>query len=340
LQPHKRRLRLVFSQPLTIDSDSAPRFARGPLKVGAVATWLEHPKYVPAREHVIEYLRSTRYRFRRLSPVLFLCGGAGSARRDTLRDYLRKHIPGLSLFYAERVWEHIASHVERGALKMESDLADLADLVLIVVESPGTFAELGAFSLSPPLRKKLLPIVDEEHQHQQSFISTGPLRWIDSESDFKPTIYVPLPQILQAVDQIEERIARIPKSRPVKVSDLATSPKHLLFFLCDLIAVFHPATIEIIEYYLGRIAPSILSSDISVPTLVGLAAAMDLLRVQDATIDDKKETFFSPISQSAVERPFHHTRLLDLSSQRAAHVSVLFAVPQAKAILENLRKLA
>ncbi len=224
---------------------------RGPLKVGAVGSWLEHPKYVPTREHLIDVLRSTRYRFRPLSPVLFLCGAAGSAPRDALQSYLRKHVPALSMFYAERVWEHIASRVERGALKMESDLAALADLVLVIVESPGTFAELGAFSLSAPLRKKLLPILDRRFLHQQSFISTGPLRWIDSESDFAPTIYVPLSQILRAVGDIEERVARIPKSRPVKISDLAASPKHLLFFLADLIAVIHPATIEMIEYYLG-----------------------------------------------------------------------------------------
>ena len=132
---------------------------------------------------------------------------------------------------------------------MESDLAALADLVVIIVESPGTFAELGAFSLSDPLRKKILAIVDEPYvNHRQSFISTGPLRWIDSDSDFAPTIYVPLNRILQGVDKIEERISRIPKSRTVKISDLAASPKHLLFFLCDLISVIHPATEKMVEY--------------------------------------------------------------------------------------------
>jgi F-type H+-transporting ATPase subunit a len=43
-------------------------------------------------------------------------------------------------------------------------------MVLIVVESAGTFAELGAFSLSEPLRKKLLPIVDKQFEGVQSFI--------------------------------------------------------------------------------------------------------------------------------------------------------------------------
>jgi len=133
---------------------------------------------------------------------------------------------------------------------MESDLAALADLVIIVVESPGTFAELGAFSLADPLRKKLLPIVDLQYKDQQSFISTGPLRWIDQESEYRPTIYVLLSQVLQAIDLVEERIGRIPKGKTTRISDLSGSPKHLLFFLCDLIGVIHPALIETIEYYI------------------------------------------------------------------------------------------
>ncbi|MGB6482690.1 MAG: retron St85 family effector protein [Candidatus Acidiferrales bacterium] len=301
-----------------------------------MGTWLKHPGYIPAREALIGYLQSARYRFRRLSPVLFLCGGAGSPARDTLRDYLKKHVSHVSLFYAERVWDQIASRIERGALKMESDLADLADLVIIIVESPGTCAELGAFSLSDALRKKLLPIVDQKYNGESSFIATGPLRWIDTESRFAPTIYVAFSQILEGVAEIEDRIARIPKIRAVKVADLAASPKHLLFFLCDLIAIIHPATIETIEYYLGRIAPSILSSEISVPTLVGLAAAMELLSAKTLNTRDRSETHYSPALPDATDHPFHHTRLLNLSSQRAAHVSVLLKVPEAKAVLDQI----
>ena len=114
---------LVFSRPVCIDIHLAPRSARGPLKVGAVTTWFENPKYVAVRDRLIQYLRSDRYRFRRLEPVLFLCGAAGSPRRDRLRDYLRKHKPWLSLFYAERVWELLASQPGLSALKMESELA-------------------------------------------------------------------------------------------------------------------------------------------------------------------------------------------------------------------------
>jgi hypothetical protein len=303
-----------------------------------MALWLDHPKYVPARERLVAYLDSERYRFRRVSPVVFLCGGAGSARRDALRDYLHKHHPNLAVFYAEGVWEQIAAHVQHGALKMEADLAALADIVIIIVESPGTFAELGAFSLSDPLRKKLLPIIDKAYEDEAtSFIATGPVRWINAESTFAPTVYAPLTRILEAVDKIEERIDRIPKPRSTKLDDLSASPKHLLFFLCDLIAVIYPATIEIIEHYIRRIAPRTVSSDISVPTLIGLAVAMGILRAARLKISGRDEIFFLPAIEEPLERPFHHRRLLDLPSQRADHVSILLTLPEAAYVIKTLR---
>jgi hypothetical protein len=99
-----------------------------------MASWLRHPRYVPLREGLITHLQRTRYRFRRLDPVVFLCGGAGSKSRDALKNYLNKFTPDLDVFYAERVWENIASLGERDALQMESDLARLADMVIIIVE--------------------------------------------------------------------------------------------------------------------------------------------------------------------------------------------------------------
>ena len=316
----------------------------GLLEVGAMVSWLAHPKYTRVRDELIQLLREDNYRFPPIAPVLFLCGAANSQSRDALAEYLRRHSPVLKFFYAESVWQQIASQASSSALEMESHLAALADLVIIIVESPGTFAELGAFSLNDDLRKKILPIVDTKHRGQQSFIATGPLRWIDADSRFTPTIYVSLPRILVAIDQIVERISRIPKPRTTKISNLALNPKLLLFFLCDLIAVVYPATIELVEFYLSQIAPSVLSGNMGVPTLVGLGVAMGLLRSKEITTDGGKQTYFWPTTSDALEHPFHHYgrkhhgRKLNLPSHRAAHVSVLFNVPEARTVLEELNK--
>jgi hypothetical protein len=220
---------------------------------------------------------------------------------------------------------------------MEADLADLADLVAIVVESPGTFAELGAFSLSDRLRKKILAILDEDHEKDPSFINTGPVQWINQDSDFKPVIYGPLDRILETVDEIESRIEKIPSPKSVGMADLGSSPKHVLFFLCDLIAVIHPATVEMVNYYLERIVPKFSGIE-NTHTLIGLAEAMGLLSAGSIKSGENKHVFFSPATHDALEHPFHEDPRLDLQSQRAAHAAVLQSLAQAKAVLHQLRK--
>jgi hypothetical protein len=182
-------------------------------------------------------------------------------------------------------------------------------------------------------------VVDEQYLHDSSFITNGPLRWIDNESDFKPTIYVSLKFILNAAALIEERIKRIPASHSMKISDLSTSPKHLLFFICDLIAVIYPATIGMITHYLTKISPTILTSDINVPTLVGLAVAMNLLRADEVALNGDTDVYYVPAEPAGASRPFHHSRMLYLEGQRAAHASVLLAIPEAKFVLDAVRKI-
>jgi len=305
-----------------------------------MASWLAHPRYVPIREGLINHLRRSRYRFRKLDPVIFLCGAAGSKSRDAVRAYLAKYTPGLDIFYAEKVWQEIVSLRERDALQMEEDLAKLADLIIVIVESAGTLTELGAFSLSPSLRQKLLPIVDEKHQYDSSFITNGPLHWIDVESAFRPTIYTSLSMVLSAADQIEERIKRIPESHSIKLDDLSSSPKHLLFFIYDLISVIHPASLRMINYYMSAIVPSLSSSAINLPTLIGLAVAMGLIRPLTVTEASRGEVYYAPIDMNRIGRPFHHSRLLYLEARRAEHASVLLAIPEAKAVLDEFRETA
>jgi hypothetical protein len=94
---------------------------------------------------------------------------------------------------------------------------------------------------------------------------------------------------------------------------------------------------EMISYYLGKISPD-LTTGISVRTLVGLGVAMNQLRADRILVGNQTDTFYSPLERNAVEHPFHHSRLLDLESLRASHVSTLLAVPEAKDALEHLRR--
>lgn len=277
-------------------------------------------------------MRSSHYRFRRHGLSVFLCGGANSSRRERLRNYLLKQVPDLlGVFYAERVWEHLVVHASSmSALEMESELAKLADIVIVIVESPGTFAELGAFSLSSELRAKMLPILDSQYADQDSFIVTGPVRWINQDSRFQPSIYVKLDTVLDCVAEVEERLSRIPRPKSANVQNLADSRRHLLFFLCDLVAVTYPVTLPMLEFYVGKIITMADGTRPEIATLVGLAEAMGLLRKDAIQVGKESWTFYAPSSNDALDSPYHHHMLLDLPGLRAQHVSALMKINDAK----------
>lgn len=81
---------------------------------------------------------------------------------------------------AETLIETFRDH---DSLTFEGILADISDEIIIIVESVGTFCELGAFSFSQDLVNKLYVLNDEKHRDDKSFINRGPIRKIsDSRS--------------------------------------------------------------------------------------------------------------------------------------------------------------
>lgn len=83
---------------------------------------------------------------------------------------------------AEKLIETFGEH---DSLTFEGILADISDEIIIIVESVGTFCELGAFSFSENLVNKLYVINDEEHKEDKSFINRGPIRKINSSRSGK-----------------------------------------------------------------------------------------------------------------------------------------------------------
>ncbi|CAN5896463.1 hypothetical protein BH24GEM1_BH24GEM1_01900 [soil metagenome] len=293
--------------------------------------WIDHPGFKRVRDEVVDRLKRDSYRFRRLRPVVFLCGARNSLPRDRLAAYLRQHLPVL-VFYAEGVWEAIAQYrPEANALEMEGELASLADAVIVIVESPGTFAELGAFALTDSLRVKLLPILEISFRGQKSFLESGPVRWIDRSSHFRPSIWTCLESILEAAGEIEERLARIAKPRPAEITDLSASPQHLVFFLADLVSVFGPCP----KSQIDRLAEAILGRSL-VPDsalLLALAAGMEVLKTFQM---GGQEFYYRPLDDGTLSS-FHRTRkFADVGSLRAEVVGTMLALPETRALLKEL----
>lgn len=60
-------------------------------------------------------------------------------------------------------------------VQFEMQIADLSTMILLIVESPGSMTELGAFSYVDRLLKKLYVVLETSHQDDRSFIMDGPI---------------------------------------------------------------------------------------------------------------------------------------------------------------------
>ena len=224
---------------------------------------------------------------------------------------------------------------DMNALRMEDQLARLSDIVIILVESAGTCTELGAFSLSEELRPKILPVLDQQFEADSSFISTGPINWINEESLYGPAIYADFEVLLRSAGEIDKRIARIPgpaRTREEEVTNLAERPKHFLFFLCDLLAIIGPAPYSHCEYYVNQVFTK-GAGEWSLPSLIGLAESLGLLaRVEGGECGP---LFYRPLIDGRLESFQAPKKMFELSEERARLISVYQLIPPLRDLLHK-----
>lgn len=136
-----------------------------------------------------------RARFNTPFRSIFLCGGVrgtGSNRPTSLRDYLyRKR--GLQL-KANIVFAEAANQIYRDTkysdlISFEEDIARIASSVLVIVESPGSFAELGAFAMNTTISKSLRVIVQSKFAESESFVRYGPIQKLRNEDEEAVAFY-------------------------------------------------------------------------------------------------------------------------------------------------------
>ena len=142
-----------------------------------------------------------KLRIRQFSGIILLCGGPTNHNDCgplSARDFYLKRIeeknPSLRkrIFLAESIntWaqDMIKDHYTTDLLTFESHVSRLASAVSLIVESPGSIAELGSFCLLKGVRERLMVVMRNEWLEDNSFISLGPvtyLRYLDEE-DIKP----------------------------------------------------------------------------------------------------------------------------------------------------------
>ncbi len=186
------------------------------------------------------------------SLVIFTCGASrtpDASAREHLLDYAKRFFKHGTFFKAEDVFRALLRSKKDDLLTIEHRLADYSDCVIIINESAGTLAELGAFASSEKVIEKLIVVNPREYRSDDSFINLGPIAKADRISMFGKTIHVDLASISLHFGTILKRIEdKVLRKKRLKVDFSKTSAwktkmgKHRLLLLQDILNLFSPAT--------------------------------------------------------------------------------------------------
>ncbi|MDC7124446.1 MAG: retron St85 family effector protein [Spirochaetales bacterium] len=117
---------------------------------------------------------------------IFICGANGkngkvSKRRHNVINFIEKNISDTKCIVAEKVFDIFrVENNKDNILEIENEISIFTDYIIIILESPSAFTELGAFC-TKELREKLIIINNSEFDSAPSFINLGPLKALKDE---------------------------------------------------------------------------------------------------------------------------------------------------------------
>ena len=141
-----------------------------------------------------KHLDKSEHKYITYPKFIFLCGkGFNSteeykhSNRGIVEDFIKKLIPDTHIVLSEQMWED-GFDDSIDLLIFEEFLAEVSDAIVLFVESPGSFCELGAFAYADALfSDKLIIVMDEKHRGSKSFIATGPV--LKAKEDGSKIVY-------------------------------------------------------------------------------------------------------------------------------------------------------
>lgn len=148
-------------------------------------------------EHMKLYLDNNATKFITYPKFVFVCGKTFSSseeynksNRGIIDKYLTTKSKDVFIVLSEKLWEDsFDSNID--LLTFEEFLAEVSDAIILFVESPGSFCELGAFAYADKLfSDKLIIVIDEKYKGNKSFIITGPTA--KAKKDGAEVIFAPL----------------------------------------------------------------------------------------------------------------------------------------------------
>jgi hypothetical protein len=200
------------------------------------------------------------------SPIVLLCGGLVTTKErhddpdpkiESLRHAITQTYPAFEVFRPEEITTWHEDAVFKNLVDFETELAAICSLVVIILESSGSIAELGAFSQLDELREKLLVIESSdfnEGKNRDSFINLGILRYLKETNKESVKIFpwnvespheIDKETIVDVVNGISDSLAKIKETQLLKI----TKESHATTLVCELIRIFVALkNIEIVKY--------------------------------------------------------------------------------------------
>lgn len=192
--------------------------------------------------------------------TVFLCGGDISNDENARykMSEVFKEYPRYEILYPEELFDDLlVGQGKHSLLTLENILAESVDAIVLFPESPGSFAELGAFSNNEALARKMIVVSDSKFKNEKSFINYGPNRLVKSSGTGK-VIYIKYNDLtdLYAKNRIyrniNDHISKIKKKNPIfkNVANILEAEHFILpcvylisdVEINDLVKLMHNAT--------------------------------------------------------------------------------------------------
>lgn len=153
--------------------------------------------------------------------TIFLCGASlrdNLTLRSRVAEILAKkwYSYRYDIIYPEDIFDDLLYGSQgNDLLSLEGLLAESVDAILLIPESPGSFAELGAFDNDDKLRKKIICIIDKKFKDDKSFINQGPLKLIKKVNKDN-LLYFDLNDLDNEIYKLSKALSRIKKESTKK----------------------------------------------------------------------------------------------------------------------------
>lgn len=188
--------------------------------------------------------------------LIFVCGKEWVDNEETIRNYtirtLRKcrivnhygtQNEAVLCIIAEKLY---VQDLSEDIFSFEKMLAEISDRIIIVAESPGTFCELGAFVMDEDCRRKTMVINEDNADYENSFITKGPIKKLESLNESSIIRHNGLERIKNSHEynfKVQE-IAKAPLTIAINDNAGSVELKSLIYELANIVELFQP-----VEYF-------------------------------------------------------------------------------------------